>query len=396
MVFRPPLGGTRWGTMETDTLSVRGSLKWRMTDVDKRYQVFVSSTYEDLKDERREVVQALLELDCFPCGMELFQAEDEDSWSIIQRVIEESDYYIVIVGGRYGSIHPESKKSYTQMEYEFAVERNKPVLAFLHANRDGIPSGKTEADAKGKRRLDAFIGILKGRQVKLWNSAAELGGAVSKAIVSLRKHKPGVGWIRADHRSDASAKEILGLRKHIDRLTCELQEITTHPLPGTEGLAQGDDEHTVSLQPCAWLGAGVEYAEQELEFTWNELFSAVAPILMTQSTESEMRCAIGQMAFSKYGKSWEDNFVRSFAISNNSFHTIKIQLKALGLIMLAGKHWTLTKYGNQVITNLLAIRRQPAMEVHPLAARDDAIPCEGDPQDSADDGNECLRGQYQM
>lgn len=41
--------------------------------MDKRFQVFVSSTYEDLQEERREVMQALLELDCIPAGMELFQ-----------------------------------------------------------------------------------------------------------------------------------------------------------------------------------------------------------------------------------------------------------------------------------------------------------------------------------
>ena len=83
----------------------------------KRYQVFVSSTFEDLHDERREVMQALLTLDCIPTGMELFPAADDDSWTHIKRFIAECDYYIVIVGGRYGSIGP-TGKSYTEMEYE--------------------------------------------------------------------------------------------------------------------------------------------------------------------------------------------------------------------------------------------------------------------------------------
>src|ERR1043166_3605727 len=101
--------------------------------MDKRYQVFVSSTYEDLKEERQEVIQALLELDCIPSGMELFPAASEDQWTLIKRVIDDCDYYLVIVGGRYGSVGPD-KKSFTQMEYEYAVSRNKPVIAFLHAN----------------------------------------------------------------------------------------------------------------------------------------------------------------------------------------------------------------------------------------------------------------------
>src|ERR1035437_5854351 len=99
--------------------------------MDKRYQVFVSSTYEDLQEERREVMQALLALDCIPTGMELFSAADEDSWSLIERFISECDYYVVIVGGRYGSVAPDGK-SYTEMEYDYAVKAGIPVLAFLH------------------------------------------------------------------------------------------------------------------------------------------------------------------------------------------------------------------------------------------------------------------------
>lgn len=70
--------------------------------MEKRYQVFVSSTYEDLQEERREVMQALLELDCIPAGMELFPASSENQWSLIKRVIDDCDYYLLIIAGRYG------------------------------------------------------------------------------------------------------------------------------------------------------------------------------------------------------------------------------------------------------------------------------------------------------
>ena len=71
----------------------------------KRYQVFVSSTFLDLKEEREAVVSALLQVEAFPAGMELFPATDDDSWTLIKRVIDESDYYLLVVGGKYGSIH---------------------------------------------------------------------------------------------------------------------------------------------------------------------------------------------------------------------------------------------------------------------------------------------------
>ena len=50
-----------------------------------KYQVFVSSTYEDLIDERKEVTQAILEANCIPAGMELFPASNKSQWEFIKR-----------------------------------------------------------------------------------------------------------------------------------------------------------------------------------------------------------------------------------------------------------------------------------------------------------------------
>ena len=66
--------------------------------MDKRYQVFVSSTYSDLKDERSKVIQTLTEQDCIPAGMELFPAADMEQFEFIKRIIDDCDYYILIVG----------------------------------------------------------------------------------------------------------------------------------------------------------------------------------------------------------------------------------------------------------------------------------------------------------
>lgn len=72
--------------------------------MDKRYQVFISSTFEDLKEERQAVSKAVLELNHMPAGMELFPASDDKAWQLIKEVIDASDYYVLIIGGRYGSL----------------------------------------------------------------------------------------------------------------------------------------------------------------------------------------------------------------------------------------------------------------------------------------------------
>ena len=68
-----------------------------------KYQVFISSTYSDLEGERDSIIKAVLEIYHISIGMEMFSAEDEDQWEIIRRTIEVSDYYILVLGLRYGS-----------------------------------------------------------------------------------------------------------------------------------------------------------------------------------------------------------------------------------------------------------------------------------------------------
>ncbi len=97
----------------------------------KKLQVFVSSTYSDLKEERQAAVQAILDAGHIPAGMELFKAGNESQLKTIYKWIDESDVYMLILGGRYGSIESKSGKSYTQLEYEYALSKNIPVFAVV-------------------------------------------------------------------------------------------------------------------------------------------------------------------------------------------------------------------------------------------------------------------------
>src|ERR1700741_2042613 len=99
--------------------------------MEKRYQVFVSSTYQDLQEERAEIIQALLELDCIPAGMELFPAATEEAWDLIKGVIDDSDYYCLVLAGRYGSTDGMGV-SFTEKEYDYALAQKKPIMAFVH------------------------------------------------------------------------------------------------------------------------------------------------------------------------------------------------------------------------------------------------------------------------
>lgn len=341
---------------------------------DKRFQVFVSSTFRDLEAERQEVMHALLELDCMPSGMELFPAANETQWNLIKKVIDDCDYYILIVAGRYGSVGPEGH-SYTEMEYRYALESGKPIISFLHRNPGQIVADKTEQSPEGKEKLASFRALVEKRLCKHWDSPAELGSVVSRSLIQLIKAEPGIGWVRANELPDKDATlELLRLRRQVDELQAELARSRTTAPKGAEDLAQGDEAHsfkcTLATRPPD--DYTIKHWALDLSASWNEVFSAVAPLMIHEAPEPRLKEALNEFATERLlpqvrkMKDLEGHRLRDITVDDNDFQTVKIQLRAVGLMARSeknrsvkdsGTYWTLTPYGDEVMTRLRAIRR---------------------------------------
>ena len=184
--------------------------------MERRYQVFVSSTFTDLEDARREVSTALLKTNCFPAGMELFPAADEEQFEFICQIIRESDYYIVISAGKYGSTHPETGISYTEMEYDYALEIKKPIIRLLHRDPFNYLPGKNieETDEKRNKLLLFREKLQKSRLVNFWNDPGELGQQVILGLIDSIKRCPTPGWVRGENALTVEVlKELDKLRK---------------------------------------------------------------------------------------------------------------------------------------------------------------------------------------
>lgn len=342
--------------------------------MDKRYQVFVSSTYIDLQDERKEVMQALLELDCIPAGMELFPASNDDQWTLIKKVIDDCDYYILILAGRYGSTNDDGI-GYTEMEYRYALETDKPIIAFLHKNPGDIPSSKTEETQEGKEKLKLFRELTQKKMTKYWTNPFDLGSVVSRSMITLIKTYPATGWVKADNITDEySLKEILRLKGENEDLRQQIEASKTQAPKGTGALSQGDDYFDIAFL-ARWCDEGYNvYVDTiKCQVTWNEIFAYISPHLLDELKESDFKELLSiylkgfqekeLVKITKYKKFRE---FASFNIADTNFQKIKVQLKALGLIKQSEKnksikdnnnYWTLTEYGDFIMTQLVAIKR---------------------------------------
>lgn len=247
-----------------------------------RYQVFVSSTYDDLREERQQVTQAILEAGSFPAGMELFPASDDSQWKLIKRVISESDYYVVVVGGRYGSIGP-TGKSYTEMEYDYAQEIGVPVLGFVRKDVSEISVGKSESTDEGREKLHAFREKVMSKTCRLFETPDSLGMAVLKSLMSEARVNPRTGWTRADRaRTDEDVKREMDLATKLELANSQISELERKVRDRTllveqlsiEDLAQGEDKVSLSF---AYIGASKTPVLGEVALSYDEIFSVIGP-----------------------------------------------------------------------------------------------------------------------
>lgn len=189
--------------------------------MEKKYQVFISSTYQDLIEERAIAIETILRLEHIPIGMEMFNAGNDEQWELIKRTIDNSDYYVVIIGFRYGSTTSDGI-SYTEKEYDYAVQKGLPVLTFIQGRNVAVAASKRESNAKAQKKLEAFVEKAKKRISNFWKNKDELATYISTALQIEMKRKPRVGWVRS-YDIDKIDEELKSLYKQNDYLKSKLE-----------------------------------------------------------------------------------------------------------------------------------------------------------------------------
>lgn len=227
----------------TDILRNPDNKEDKLLDIDRirfanngvkvKYSIFVSSTYEDLKDERIALMTVLLEKDFIPVGMEQFHAVPASQWDVIKRMIDDCDYYLLIIGGRYGSIDADTDLSYTEKEYRYAKENSIPVIAFLPKNPNDITKAKMDKDdwAIKQEKLDAFKKkvVEEDNTVDYYEDSNDLKYVVSASLSRLIEFAPRDGWVRRSmletymNNNNNLNAQLEEMKAEVKRLRMEIQ-----------------------------------------------------------------------------------------------------------------------------------------------------------------------------
>lgn len=344
----------------------------------KKLQIFISSTYTDLIEERQAAVEAILGSKHITAGMELFRAGNSSQLKTIKKWIDESDLYMLILGGRYGSIEPDSGKSYTHIEYEYALEKDIPVFAvilsdpFLYQKASLNSYDVFEKDNKDK--YEEFKKLVGTKIIKYVDDCKDIQIAIKDSISELEEEYELVGWIRSNEGDTGQLlQQLNGTRLECDRLRSELAECKSRIVDNStiETLASGEEKTELryvymdiddSYIEDIYLESynEISYSDSDIytiEFSWNQIFVFVAKHIFKEGYIS--RYDINRILKKEIIK--KNDTYRQVIVSEDDIIRILVQLEMLDLIVKNNsnsKLFNFTRHGQEEFQNSLIERRE--------------------------------------
>lgn len=312
------------------------------------------------------LTQVLPTLHCLPCGLEL-----SPSWSVIKKLIDDSDYYVLLSGSRYGTLSP-SGVSYTHMEYVYAATKQKPILVLMHESPETRPVELQEQRPEGRRQLNDFRQLLQKGLVARWSNARDLDTALRHYLPQLIKSSPASGWVRANGISNPElTREITALKLRLEGLEQEREQWLGQQAASLGPLSLGQDIFEVMYRCKAYAAGNCEEVPSRSQLSWNAIFMGFAPYLSQPQHEDFMAAKISERVQENALADVQSHRPKTHAITDIAiaplcFNTIKIQFRTLGLIRRVQKlddnrgWWQLTAAGEQHLASLMTVRKSQA------------------------------------
>jgi len=183
--------------------------------LDKRYQVFISTSGAEMQSERIILSQTLVGMGFFSWGLE---QRTPLNTAFARRQIDDCDYVVILLGSQYGE-QSVSGVGYMHLEYIYAVTKQKPIIVFMHedpASRDpSLHDTKPELQEKFKE----FRQLLQQEadQVFCYRTLRDLEMAVRLNMPQMLERYPVSGWVRPQNTQ--------ALHDEIDQLKAKVAQL---------------------------------------------------------------------------------------------------------------------------------------------------------------------------
>jgi len=311
----------------------------------KKYLVFISSTQEDLKAERRELAKVVTELGAIPVTMDAFDNTLEEDRRVICKAIKECDYFINLTAHKIGE---KLDKSYSlELEYAYAKKADLPVLALIINDKARWKESKKEKDASAVSSLEAFKTSLKSHSNDTWSNIGELRQKALSLLSREMNLTPRRGWVPSTEAVEPSvANELSRLIRENEilktRIKMEKPDFAVNLGEKVKQTLRVLAHNHVSL---SFYYANGENWENTKTFRYLRLYRLLAPEFSTPKTALDISRFLGNILNPDLSKIIR----KDFPVPSNTVKKVMADFILLKLMRFTGTEtYEMTEFGNEV------------------------------------------------
>lgn len=313
----------------------------------KKYLVYISSSPEDLKNERRDLVKVVTEIGAIPVSMDAFDISDKKEQKLIRKAIEECDYFLNLTAHKCG---PLLGKTFAQeLEFSWAEKCGVPVVALVIDEKARWKASKKEQSPELVKALDAFKKRLLVHSSETWISQADLRQKAQGLLIRTMNLNPRRGWVPGTEAIDPS------VANELSRLILENENLKNQiRMEGGSLVSRVREQMRRALKMLAanklslsfWYSPGENW-ENTTQFRYLRLFRLLTPELSLPKTTAEISRFLGNILNPDLNKTVR----KDYPVPTNTIKKLMADLTLLKLVKCSGsgddEAWEMSEYGKE-------------------------------------------------
>lgn len=330
--------------------------------LDKRYQVFISTSGSDMQPERVVLAQTLVGMGFFSWGLE---NRTPISTTFARRQIDDCDYVVILLGSMYGE-QSVSGVGYMQLEYIYAATKQKPIIVFMHENPETRDLSLQDAKPELKEKFKEFRQQLQQEvdQIFTYRTLRDLELAVRLNMSQILERYPVVGWVRPQN-TQTLQDEIDRLKSKNIQLETEVGTKSADPFLSLPKVSMHDD-FTFEYRMHAYQDGNLKELNVKRTMTWLQLLSVLGPVFKEAASEDYFSKRMNEFLNETGLKDARQEMPKAHAVARaqiniRALHNIKMQMHQNEWIVQTGRDdrqrmlWKITAKANKLLTRKTAI-----------------------------------------
>lgn len=306
--------------------------------LDKRYQVFISTSGREMQPERIVLSQTLVGMGFFSWGLE---QRTPLSTTFARRQIDDCDYVVVILGSQYGE-QSVSGVGYMHLEYIYAVTKQKPIIAFVHENPDARDESLHDEKPELREKFKEFRKLIMQDvdQIFTYRTMRDLELAVRLNMSQILERYPVSGWVRPQN-TQALHDQIEALKATIVQLETNAGTREADPFLNIKKVSMHED-FSFEYRMHAYQDGNFKELKVQRRMTWAQLLSVLGTTFINPTPEDFFSKSMNEYLNETGLADVREEMPRAHAVARaqiniRALHTIKMQMRENDWIVPTGR-----------------------------------------------------------